>query len=98
MVAAEDEEDAIRIANDTEYGLSSAIQTGSLERGLRIARRIKAGMVHINDQTISDLPGVPFGGMGQSRNGSRFGRTSNWEEFIQWQWMTASAEPARHPF
>ncbi|QUD90212.1 aldehyde dehydrogenase family protein [Phenylobacterium montanum] len=98
VVAAEDEDDAIRIANDTEYGLSSAIQTGSLERGLKLARRIKAGMVHINDQTISDLPGIPFGGMGQSGNGSRFGSTTNWEEFTQWQWMTAGGEPARYPF
>ncbi|EGY02483.1 Benzaldehyde dehydrogenase [Nitrospirillum viridazoti Y2] len=98
VVVAEDEEDAIRIANDTEYGLSSAVQTGALERGLRVAARINAGMVHINDQTISDLPGIPFGGMGQSGNGSRFGSTTNWEEFTQWRWMTAGATPARYPF
>lgn len=98
VVVAQDEEDAIRIANDTDYGLSSAIQTGSLERGLRVAARIKAGMVHINDQTISDLPGIPFGGVGTSGNGSRFGSTTNWDEFTQWQWMTVGSSPARYPF
>ncbi|MEE4454362.1 aldehyde dehydrogenase family protein [Novosphingobium resinovorum] len=98
VVVAEDEEDAIRIANDTEYGLSSAVQTASLERGLRVASQIRAGMVHINDQTISDLPGIPFGGIGQSGNGSRFGSTTNWDEFTHWQWMTIGSSPTRYPF
>ncbi|WP_250520722.1 MULTISPECIES: aldehyde dehydrogenase family protein [unclassified Caballeronia] len=95
---AEDEEHAIQMANDTEYGLSAALQTTSLERGLRLARRIRAGMVHINDQTISDLPGIPMGGMGQSGNGSRFGSTTNVDEFTEWQWMTLGGVPARYPF
>jgi benzaldehyde dehydrogenase (NAD) len=88
IVVAEDEEDAIRIANDTEYGLSGAVQTGSLERGLRVARQIRSGLVHINDQTIHDFAGIPFGGRGTSGNGSRFGSVSNLDEFTEWQWMT----------
>jgi benzaldehyde dehydrogenase (NAD) len=98
VIVAEDEEDAIRIANDTEYGLSGAVQTASLERGLRIARRIRAGLVHINDQTIADYAEIPFGGMGMSGNGSRFGSMTNWEEFTEWQWMTIGGKPARYPF
>ncbi|HEX9742338.1 MAG TPA: benzaldehyde dehydrogenase [Nitrospiraceae bacterium] len=98
IIVAEDEEDAIRIANDTEYGLSGAVQTGSLERGLSVARRIRSGLVHINDQTIHDLAGIPFGGMGASGNGSRFGSMTNWEEFTEWQWMTVGGKPAQYPF
>jgi benzaldehyde dehydrogenase (NAD) len=98
VIVAEDEEDAIRIANDTDYGLSGAVQTGSLERGLRIARRIRSGLVHINDQTIADYAEIPFGGMGASGNGSRFGSMTNWEEFTEWQWLTVGGKPARYPF
>jgi benzaldehyde dehydrogenase (NAD) len=98
VVIAEDEEDAIRIANDTDYGLSGAVQTSSLERGLRIARRIRSGLVHINDQTIADYAEIPFGGMGASGNGSRFGSMTNWEEFTEWQWMTVGGKPTRYPF
>jgi benzaldehyde dehydrogenase (NAD) len=63
-----------------------------------MARRIKAGMVHINDQTIGDHPGIPMGGMGASGNGSRFGSTTNLDEFTEWQWITVSATPAKYPF
>jgi len=98
VIIAENEDHALKLANDTEYGLSAAVQTASLERGLRVARRLRAGMVHINDQTISDLPWIPMGGMGQSGNGSRFGTTTNAEEFTQWQWMTVGGTPARYPF
>jgi benzaldehyde dehydrogenase (NAD) len=98
VIVAEDEEDAIRIANDTEYGLSGAVQTGSLERGLRVARQIKSGLVHVNDQTIHDFADIPFGGRGASGNGSRFGSLTNWEEFTEWQWMTVGSTPTRYPF
>jgi benzaldehyde dehydrogenase (NAD) len=98
VIVAQDEEDAIRIANDTQYGLSAAVQTGSLERGLRVGRQIKAGLIHINDQTVNDSPGSPFGGMGASGNGSRFGSLTNWEEFTEWQWMTLGGSPTRYPF
>lgn len=98
VIVAEDEEHAIRIANDTEYGLSGAVQTGSLERGLRVARQIKSGLVHINDQTINDSAEIPFGGRGASGNGSRFGSMTNWEEFTEWQWMTVGSTPTRYPF
>jgi benzaldehyde dehydrogenase (NAD) len=98
VVVADDEEHAIALANDTEYGLSGAVYTASLERGLRVARAIRAGMVHVNDQTISDLPGIPMGGMGASGNGSRFGSTTNWDEFTEWQWMTVGGSPVRYPF
>jgi benzaldehyde dehydrogenase (NAD) len=98
VIIAEDEADAVRIANDTEYGLAGAVQTGSLERGLRVARQIRSGLVHINDQTIHDFADIPFGGMGTSGNGSRFGSMTNWEEFTQWQWMTIGGIQTPYPF
>lgn len=98
VTIAEDEEHAIELANDTGYGLAAAVQTGSVDRGMRVARRLKTGMVHINDQTIGDHPGIPMGGMGQSGNGARFGSTTNLDEFTEWQWVTVSGTPARYPF
>lgn len=62
VIRARDEEDALRMANDTEYGLSSAVITGNEARGLAFANRIEAGMTHINDITIHDYPHVMFGG------------------------------------
>lgn len=98
VTIAEDEDHAIELANQTGYGLAAAVQTGSVERGMRVARKLKAGMVHINDQTIGDHPGIPMGGMGQSGNGARFGSTTNLDEFTEWQWVTVSGHPARYPF
>jgi delta 1-pyrroline-5-carboxylate dehydrogenase len=62
LIRARGDEDALRIANDTTYGLSSCVLTRDLERGLRFARRVQAGMTHINDQPVNDLPFSPFGG------------------------------------
>ncbi len=82
-------EEAVRLANQTEYGLAASIYTASLGRGMEIARSMRTGMVHINDTTINDQALAPFGGMGASGNGGRFGSLANWEEFTQWQWCTA---------
>ena len=85
-------EEAVRLANQTEYGLAASIYTSSLARGMEIARSMRTGMVHINDTTINDQAIAPFGGMGASGNGGRFGSLANWEEFTQWQWCTARDE------
>lgn len=98
VIVAQDEDDAVRIANDTDYGLSGAVQTGSLERGLRVAARVRSGLMHVNDQTIHDFAGIPFGGSGASGNGSRFGSMNNWEEFTEWRWTTVGSAQVRYPF
>ena len=54
--------------------------------------------MHINDQTINDDPRVPFGGMGASGNGGRFGSVSNLEEFTTWRWMTIREKGHPYPF
>jgi benzaldehyde dehydrogenase (NAD) len=90
--------EAIAMANDTEYGLSSGIYTADSERGRAIAAGLQTGMVHIGDQTVNDVPGAPFGGNGASGNGGRFGGSANLEEFMRWQWVTERDEPATYPF
>jgi benzaldehyde dehydrogenase (NAD) len=96
VVVVTDEDEAVAVANDTEYGLVSAIQTGSVERGLKLAKRLRTGIIHVNDQTLNNDAYAPFGGVGASGNGSRYGSQSSWEEFTSWQWVT-SREQA-HPF
>ena len=66
-------DEAAALAGDTEYGLSLGILTRDVMAGLELANRIPSGMVHINDQTIGDEPNAPFGGVGSSGSGSRFG-------------------------
>lgn len=68
----DDEEDAVRMANDTPYGLAAYIQSGDLMRARRIAARMQAGSVHINDQKGDDA--APFGGYKQSGNGREYGK------------------------
>jgi benzaldehyde dehydrogenase (NAD) len=91
-------EEAVELANRTEYGLTAAIYTSSVGRGMTIARSIRAGMVHVNDTTINDQAIAPFGGMGASGNGGRFGSLANWEEFTQWQWCTTRDQAPRFAF
>ncbi|MFI8952680.1 aldehyde dehydrogenase family protein [Streptomyces sp. NPDC053750] len=88
VIVVADEEEAVAVANRTAYGLSAAVQTGSAERGLALAGRLRTGIVHVNDQTVDDNAHVPFGGRGLSGNGSRHGAEQSWDEFTQWQWLT----------
>jgi benzaldehyde dehydrogenase (NAD) len=66
IIHALDEADAIRLANDSEYGLSAAVFTRDTARGLRVARQIRSGICHINGPTVHDEPQMPFGGVGAS--------------------------------
>lgn len=92
------DDEAVALANGSGYGLSAAIHTASISRGLGIARRLKTGMVHVNDQTVNNEYQVPFGGMGASGNGGRFGGPANWEEFTQTQWISVMDKPIYYPF
>ena len=78
--------------------LVAAIQTANPARGLALARRLHTGMIHINDQTIADEPNAPLGGVGISGNGGRFGSMAEWDEFTQWQWVTARPQAHGFPF
>jgi benzaldehyde dehydrogenase (NAD) len=93
-----DEAEAVAVANDTEYGLVAAIQTGSRDRGRALADQLRTGIVHVNDQTLNNDAYAPFGGTGASGNGSRFGSQSSWDEFTQWQWLTVRDQAHGFPF
>jgi len=97
IIRARDENDAVRIANDTEYGLSAAVFTRDLARGLRIARQIRSGMCHINGPTVHDEPQMPFGGVGASGYG-RFGGRAGIAEFTELRWVTLQTTPGHFPF
>jgi benzaldehyde dehydrogenase (NAD) len=98
VVTFTSDDEAVELANSSDYGLSAGVFTRSISRGLAIANRIKAGMVHVNDQTINDEATIPFGGMGASGNGGRFGAEANLDAFTQWQWLTVRDEPPSFPY
>jgi benzaldehyde dehydrogenase (NAD) len=92
-------EEAAALAADTPYGLSLSVLTQNPLKGLELAERIPSGIVHINDQTVSDEAQIPFGGVGASGNGSRFGGAeANIEAFTETQWVTMNDEIPAYPF
>ena len=92
-------EQAITIANDSEYGLSLGILTSDAMRGLELAQQIPTGLVHINDQTVGDEAVIPFGGMASSGNGGRVGGIgANLDAFTETQWVTAQSALPVYPF
>jgi benzaldehyde dehydrogenase (NAD) len=98
VVVFDTDEEALALANDSEYGLSGAVYSRSISRGLALAQRMRSGMVHVNDQTVNDEATIPFGGMGASGNGARFGGAANWDEFTEWQWVTVRDDPRSYPY
>jgi len=97
VIRARDEEDALRIANDTELGLSSAVFSGDVERGVRFALRVEAGMTHVNDQPVNDEAHNAFGGEKESGIG-RFGGDWAIEEFTTDHWISVQHTRRAFPF
>jgi len=81
------DEEAISIANDTEYGLSSGVITRDEYRGLEIAHKLETGMCHINCSSVNDEPHAPFGGSKSSGVGRHGGRWAT-ETFTETRWIT----------
>jgi acyl-CoA reductase-like NAD-dependent aldehyde dehydrogenase len=96
MIRARDEVDAIRIANDSEYGLSASVFTTDAARGLRVARQIRSGMCHVNGPTVHDEAQMPFGGVGASGYG-RFGGRAGIDAFTELRWITVDTAPGHYP-
>jgi benzaldehyde dehydrogenase (NAD) len=92
------DDEAVALANNTEYGLSAGVFSANVGRALAVGNRLTTGLLHINDQTVADEPSVPFGGTGASGNGTRIGGPANWEEFTHWQWLTIKERPNAYPF
>jgi acyl-CoA reductase-like NAD-dependent aldehyde dehydrogenase len=89
-------DEAIRVANDTEYGLSAAIFSENVPHALELAQRIESGICHINDATIHDEPQMPFGGVKASGWG-RFGGRAVIEEFTELRWITIQETERHYP-
>ena len=96
VVRAKDEEDAIRIANDTDYGLSAAVFSKDIARALKVAKRIQSGICHINSSTVQDEAQMPFGGVKSSGVG-RFGGKAGIAEFTDLRWITIETDHAHYP-
>jgi len=91
-------EEAIALATDNEYGLSLGI-LGDVGEAMKIADAIPSGIIHINEQTVADEANIPFGGVGASGTGSRFGGAeANIEAFTETQWLTMRPDIAPYPF
>jgi benzaldehyde dehydrogenase (NAD) len=93
-----DDAEAVTLANGTDYGLAAAVQSASPQRAAAIAEQLRAGMVHVNDQTVNEEPPAPFGGFGCSSNGGHFGGVANLELWTEWQWQTARDKAEPFPF
>jgi acyl-CoA reductase-like NAD-dependent aldehyde dehydrogenase len=97
VIEVENEEEAVRAANETAYGLSAGVITRDFVKGLAVAERIETGIVHINDQSVHDEPQVPFGGVKDSGWG-RFGGRAALEEFTELRWISIQRTPRQYPF
>jgi acyl-CoA reductase-like NAD-dependent aldehyde dehydrogenase len=96
IVRVRDADAAIRVANDTEYGLSSAVFSRDIARALLVAKKIQTGICHINGPTVHDEPQMPFGGMKASGYG-RFGGKAAIDEFTELRWITIETEEQKYP-
>ncbi|MGW5368250.1 aldehyde dehydrogenase family protein [Streptomyces sp. NPDC004009] len=97
LVPFDGEEEAVRIVNDTPYGLSGAVHTADVERGVAFAKRIDTGMFHVNDGTVHDEPLVPFGGEKHSGLGRLNGETTV-EAFTTVKWISVQHGRSGFPF
>jgi acyl-CoA reductase-like NAD-dependent aldehyde dehydrogenase len=96
ITRARDEEHAVELANDTEYGLSASVFTRDTARGLKIARQVQSGICHVNGPTVHDEAQMPFGGMKASGYG-RFGGKAGIDAFTELRWITVETEPGHYP-
>lgn len=89
IVRAATLDEAVTLANDSEYGLSAAVFSRDIDRAMSVAKRIESGICHINGATVADEPHVPFGGMKSSGYG-RFGGAAALDEFTELRWISVN--------
>jgi acyl-CoA reductase-like NAD-dependent aldehyde dehydrogenase len=93
----DDDEQAIAVANESAYGLCAGVLTEDVRRGLDVGRRLRTGIVHVNDQSVDDEPQAPFGGVGESGYG-RFGGRAGVDAFTDMRWVTVQQGHRPFPF
>jgi acyl-CoA reductase-like NAD-dependent aldehyde dehydrogenase len=96
MVRVRGVDEAVRVANDTEYGLSAAVFGRDATRAMQVARRIESGICHVNGPTVHDEAQMPFGGVKASGYG-RFGGKAGINEFTDLRWLTVASQPGHYP-
>lgn len=97
IIRVQDEDEAVRVANDTEYGLSASVYSSNIQRALSVADRIQSGICHINGPTVADEAQMPFGGVKDSGYG-RFGGKSGIDAFTSLRWVTIEDPNQHFPF
>lgn len=97
IIRVKGDAEAIRVANDSEYGLSAAVFSQNIQRALSAAKEIKSGICHINGPTLADEPQMPFGGVNDSGYG-RFGGKAAIAEFTDLRWITIEDPNQHYPF
>jgi acyl-CoA reductase-like NAD-dependent aldehyde dehydrogenase len=97
VIKASDADHALALANNSAYGLSSAVLTNNLQLAMRFALELEAGMVHVNGPTIHDEGTVPFGGVKDSGSGREGGRWST-DEMTEVKWVTIQMGKRPYPF
>ncbi|WP_306553829.1 benzaldehyde dehydrogenase [Acidovorax sp.] len=98
LVTFRTDDEAVQLANTSQGGLAAAVISPSVGRAMAIGQRLRAGMVHINDQTVNDECTNPFGGPGVGGNGGSVGGPADIDEYTQWQWITVKDAPPAFPF
>jgi benzaldehyde dehydrogenase (NAD) len=98
IVTFKTEEEALELANGVAYGLVASIFTTNQAKAMELSKKLRTGIVHINDQTVLHEVFGPIGGMGASGNGARSGGPSTMDEYSQWQWVTVNDTIPEYPF
>ncbi len=97
VVRVRDIDEAVHVANDTDYGLSAAVFSNNINRALSVATRIQAGCVHVNGATVQNEAQAPYGGMKNSGYG-RFDGRAVIDEFTEIKWVTLEDPAQAYPF
>ncbi|HEV7986179.1 MAG TPA: aldehyde dehydrogenase, partial [Steroidobacteraceae bacterium] len=90
-------DEAVALANDTDYGLSASVFSRDIAKAIEVAKRIESGICHINGPTVHDEAQMPFGGMKASGYG-RFGGKAGIDQFTETRWITIQTTPRHYPF